>query len=93
MILVGLADIVFWPTAMDFKLKDVEKIGEKEIDIKLHHGTIRTSENEHMVEIAFRAYDPCLAYATHSLPGQISLEIVIRDQKGNELQGISHFTR
>jgi F420-non-reducing hydrogenase small subunit len=49
--LVALADIVFWPTAMDFKLKDVEKMGEKEIDITLYHGTIRTSEHEHMAHL------------------------------------------
>lgn len=35
-----------------------------------------------MVEMAFRAYDPCLACATHSLPGQMPLEINIRDKSG-----------
>ncbi|MFH1857284.1 MAG: nickel-dependent hydrogenase large subunit, partial [Candidatus Omnitrophota bacterium] len=32
-----------------------------------------------MVEMAFRAYDPCLACATHSLPGQTPLEVRIYD--------------
>jgi F420-non-reducing hydrogenase large subunit len=32
-----------------------------------------------MVEMAFRAYDPCLACATHSLPGDMRLEIKIRN--------------
>jgi F420-non-reducing hydrogenase large subunit len=32
-----------------------------------------------LVEMAFRAYDPCLACATHSLPGQMPLEIVVYD--------------
>ncbi|GAW91114.1 coenzyme F420-reducing hydrogenase, alpha subunit [Calderihabitans maritimus] len=32
-----------------------------------------------MVEMAFRAYDPCMACATHSLPGQMPLEIRIFD--------------
>ncbi len=36
-----------------------------------------------MVEMAFRAYDPCLACATHTLPGQMPLEIKIRDKAGN----------
>jgi F420-non-reducing hydrogenase large subunit len=31
-----------------------------------------------MVEMAFRAYDPCLACATHTLPGHMPMEIVIR---------------
>ncbi len=35
-----------------------------------------------MVEMAFRAYDPCLACATHSLPGHMPLEVTIRDTKG-----------
>lgn len=30
-----------------------------------------------MVEMAFRAYDPCLACATHTLPGQMPLEVDI----------------
>jgi len=36
-----------------------------------------------MVEMAFRAYDPCLACATHALLGQMPLEVVIRDTGGN----------
>ncbi len=35
-----------------------------------------------MVEMAFRAYDPCLACATHSLPGQMPLEVNIRNSEG-----------
>lgn len=35
-----------------------------------------------MVEMAFRAYDPCLACATHSLPGEMRLEVNIRDVNG-----------
>jgi F420-non-reducing hydrogenase large subunit len=42
-----------------------------------------------MVEMAFRAYDPCLACATHTLPGQMPLEVIIRDFKGNEVQRLS----
>lgn len=35
-----------------------------------------------MVEMAFRAYDPCNSCATHSLPGQMPLEAVIRRADG-----------
>jgi F420-non-reducing hydrogenase large subunit len=35
------------------------------------------------VEMAFRSYDPCLGCATHTLPGQMPLEVCIRDAKGN----------
>jgi F420-non-reducing hydrogenase large subunit len=38
-----------------------------------------------MVEMAFRAYDPCMACATHTLPGKMPLEVVIYDSRGEEL--------
>ena len=36
-----------------------------------------------MIEMAFRAFDPCYSCATHSLPGQMPLEV--RVYKGGEL--------
>jgi F420-non-reducing hydrogenase large subunit len=36
-----------------------------------------------MVEMAFRAYDPCLGCATHALPGNMPLVVNIRDRSGN----------
>ncbi|MDQ7849375.1 MAG: Ni/Fe hydrogenase subunit alpha [Armatimonadota bacterium] len=38
-----------------------------------------------MVEMAFRAYDPCHACATHSLPGSMPLVLRLRDRQGNVL--------
>ncbi len=35
-----------------------------------------------MVEMAFRAYDPCFGCATHTLPGQMPLEAYIYDADG-----------
>ena len=35
-----------------------------------------------MVEMAFRAYDPCLGCATHSLLGEMPLEVTIRGPEG-----------
>jgi F420-non-reducing hydrogenase large subunit len=35
-----------------------------------------------MIEMAFRAYDPCHACATHSLPGRMPLEVNIYDCNG-----------
>ncbi len=34
------------------------------------------------VEMAFRAYDPCFGCATHTLPGQMPLELRIHDAEG-----------
>lgn len=39
-----------------------------------------------MIEMAFRAYDPCLACATHSLPGQMPMVVKIYDNKKNLVQ-------
>ena len=36
-----------------------------------------------MVEMAFRAYDPCNSCATHALPGQMPLTAVIRNSDGS----------
>jgi F420-non-reducing hydrogenase large subunit len=46
-------------------------------------GTVVTEGILNMVEMAFRAYDPCFGCATHSLPGQMPLEITIRDANGD----------
>jgi F420-non-reducing hydrogenase large subunit len=39
-----------------------------------------------MVEMAFRAYDPCFACATHSLPGQMPMSVHIRNPKGDVIR-------
>jgi F420-non-reducing hydrogenase large subunit len=41
-----------------------------------------------MVEMAFRPYDPCLACATHSLPGKMPLIINIYDQDKNKIRSL-----
>ena len=41
-----------------------------------------------MVEMAFRAYDPCLGCATHSLPGSMPLLVVVRDRDGTVLSSL-----
>lgn len=40
------------------------------------------------VEMAFRAYDPCMGCATHSLPGHMPLVVEIRDDAGSLLDEI-----
>ena len=43
------------------------------------------------VEMAFRAYDPCFGCATHSLPGQMPLQLTIRDAHGNIVDVLKQF--
>jgi F420-non-reducing hydrogenase large subunit len=41
-----------------------------------------------MVEMAFRAYDPCLGCATHSLPGSMPLAVRVRGRDGVTLSAL-----
>ncbi len=45
-------------------------------------GTVVSDGMLNMVEMAFRAYDPCFGCATHSLPGEMPLIINIYDKEG-----------
>jgi len=54
-------------------------------------GTEITEGLLNMVEMAFRNYDPCMSCATHSLPGQMPLEIVIRNAEGIEVKRLSQY--
>jgi F420-non-reducing hydrogenase large subunit len=47
-----------------------------------------------MIEMAFRAYDPCFGCATHSMPGQLPLQVTVRAADGAVLyqlrRGLEH---
>lgn len=43
------------------------------------------------VEMAFRAYDPCFGCATHSLPGQMPLQVVVKDVEGETIADLRQF--
>jgi F420-non-reducing hydrogenase small subunit len=49
--IAAAADIVFWPIATDFKVKDVEAMADGSIDVTLLNGAIRNSENEHIARL------------------------------------------
>jgi F420-non-reducing hydrogenase large subunit len=44
-----------------------------------------------MVEMAFRAYDPCFGCATHALTGQTPLELTVHNYKGDVIQNIKRY--
>jgi F420-non-reducing hydrogenase large subunit len=56
---------------------------------KAARGLIKNGEYDdgilNMVEMAFRAYDPCFGCATHTLKGEMPLEILIRDSKDGKI--------
>lgn len=58
---------------------------------RLIHGGKVSEGLLNMVEMAFRAYDPCFGCATHSLPGQMPLEVTIRGPKGEVVQKLTQY--
>ncbi|HQN76623.1 MAG TPA: oxidoreductase, partial [Methanomassiliicoccales archaeon] len=46
-----IADIAFWPIAVDAKVKDIEAMPDGYITATLINGAIRNSENEHMAKL------------------------------------------
>ena len=75
--LVNVVDIVFWPVALDFKEKDVEKLPDGSIAASLINGGVRVTDHEHMVKILRRkskivvAYGACSAWG--GIPGLCNL--------------------
>jgi F420-non-reducing hydrogenase large subunit len=56
---------------------------KKAAQAMIGQGKVLTEGALNRVEMAFRSYDPCFGCATHSLPGQMPLEVRIRDGHGN----------
>jgi F420-non-reducing hydrogenase large subunit len=54
-------------------------------------GTVIKEGLLNTIEMAFRAYDPCMACATHTLPGQMPLEVVIRDSDGEIIDHLTQY--
>lgn len=54
-------------------------------------GTVVNEGLLNMVEMAFRAYDPCFGCATHSLPGQMPLQVTIRDADGEVVDVLKQY--
>jgi F420-non-reducing hydrogenase small subunit len=74
--LVEVADIVFWPVALDFKYEDLEAFKDKEIDISLITGCVVNSENEEIVKLlrakskVLVAYGSCACFG--GIPGLVN---------------------
>jgi len=68
---VQIADIVFWPVAMDIKYKDVENMPDKYIDVCFFNGAIRTEEQEYMAKLLRQKSKILIAYGACSHLGGI----------------------
>jgi F420-non-reducing hydrogenase large subunit len=48
-------------------------------------GTEISEGTLNMIEMAFRAYDPCFGCATHTLPGEMPLEVTVKSERTREV--------
>ncbi len=65
---------------------------KKAAETLITKGTVVTDGLLNRVEMAFRNYDPCMSCATHSLPGQMPLEVTIRNSDGEVVEKLSQYT-
>jgi F420-non-reducing hydrogenase small subunit len=90
-------EIVLWPCIMDFKYKDIEAMADKEIDICLFNGAIRTSENDHLAKllrakskimVAFGscAYEGCIPGLANFYDKKTILDFVYKDSPSLEAE-------
>ena len=68
-----------WPEL----LERVQKLLGEELLLVDRHSVVVSEGILNRVEMAFRPYDPCLGCATHALPGQMPLQITIRNPQGD----------
>lgn len=64
-------DIVFWPCVVDGKVRDIEKMPDKSIDLCLFNGAIRTSEQEYMARLLRKKSKALVAFGSCAHEGCI----------------------
>jgi F420-non-reducing hydrogenase small subunit len=78
---IQLADIVFWPVAMDVKYKDVEAMPDKYIDICFFNGSIRSGEQEHMAKLLRKKAKTLVAFGSCAHEGCVPGLANLHDRK------------
>jgi F420-non-reducing hydrogenase small subunit len=65
----NIADIVFWPVAIDVKYKDVEAMPDKYIDVCFFNGSVRSEEQEHMAKLLRQKSKTLVAFGSCAQEG------------------------
>jgi F420-non-reducing hydrogenase small subunit len=78
---VKIADIVFWPVAMDVKYKDVEAMPDKYMDICFFNGSVRSEEQEHMAKLLRQKAKVLVAFGSCAQEGCIPGLANLHDRK------------
>ncbi len=69
--LIEVADIVFWPCAMDFKYDDLRQMADGEMDVCLFNGAIRNSDHEELAELIRKKSKVLIAFGSCACFGGI----------------------
>lgn len=62
--LLEVAEVVFWPVAMDVKYEDVESFPDGYMDLCLFNGAIRTEEQEELAKLLRRKSKTMIAFGS-----------------------------
>ena len=96
-----IADIVFWPVAMDVKYQNVEDMPDRFIDVTFFNGSIRNSEQEHMAKLMRQKSKTLVAFGSCAhegcIPGLANLsnkaevfeQIYLKDKSNVNSQAIT----
>lgn len=68
---ISIADILFWPVAIDTKYRDVEAMEDKYIDVCFFNGAIRTTEQEHLAMVLRKKSKILVAFGACAVHGGI----------------------
>jgi F420-non-reducing hydrogenase small subunit len=97
---VQMADIVFWPVALDVKYKDVENMPDRYIDICFFNGSIRNSEQERMAKLLRQKSNVLVAFGSCAhegcVPGLANLhnskeifdQVYLKDKSNDNPKGV-----
>jgi F420-non-reducing hydrogenase small subunit len=66
-----IADIVFWPVAIDVKYKDLEAMSDKSIDVCFFNGSVRNEEQEHLAKLLRKKSKVLVAFGACSHLGGV----------------------
>jgi F420-non-reducing hydrogenase small subunit len=78
---VKIADIVFWPVAIDIKYKDVEAMPDKYIDICFFNGSVRSEEQERMAKLLRQKSKTLVAFGSCAQEGCVPGLANLHDRK------------
>ena len=69
--LLNAAEVVFWPTASDQKLEELQRLPERSIDLCFYHGSIANEENKEIAELLRKRSKTMIAFGACACHGGV----------------------